>query len=84
MNSQRAGRLASSTGMFRKPIAVATIAILALGAMGCFWLGAGSLAYNYEKTGSITGIPSSSAQSSSKRTNKSPNAQPTPSNSDIE
>jgi len=83
MNNDRARAPANAGARFLGPMAVAALAILALGAAGCLWLGAGELAYNYEKTGSITGIPASS-QSSAKKTTKSPAAQPTPADTDIE
>jgi hypothetical protein len=69
--------------MFSKRMVVVTLAALALGASGCLALGVGQLAYNYEKTGSITGQTSSPTQTSSK-TRKAPSSQATPSPSDIE
>jgi hypothetical protein len=69
--------------MLKKLIAIGALTIMALGIAGCPALMLGSLGYTgyeYEKTGTLPGMPPKSHSP----TNDKPNAQPTPSPNDIE
>jgi hypothetical protein len=70
--------------MLRKSLAIAVLALVALGIAGCPALMLGSLGYTgyqYEKTGKLPGMPDTSKSSGG--TQKS-SARPTPSPSSIE